>query len=137
MVGLCKKNNVKSRFRKLFNKNKIKVYLYMRFFKVLKIATFIIFLVLLVCLVCLVHQVYSFYSVFIVYLVYLFQQCHYSFQCISLQYFKFIRPSVFPGRLGKTIFFANSENLGIRLWRKKCANYDEFEIAAILRKSNI
>ena len=40
-------------------------------------------------------------------------------------------------RLGINHFFVNSENLGIRMWGKKCINYDKIEIAARLRKSHV
>ena len=40
-------------------------------------------------------------------------------------------------RLGKNHFFVNSEILGIQFWRKKCVNYDRFEIAKKQHKSNI
>ena len=32
-------------------------------------------------------------------------------------------------RLGINDFFVTSENLGIRIWRKRCVNYDKIEIA--------
>ena len=42
-----------------------------------------------------------------------------------------------PARVAIRIFFVNSENLGSRIWRKNCVNYDKIEIAARLRKSHI
>ena len=32
-------------------------------------------------------------------------------------------------RLGINVFFVNSENLEIRIWRKKCVNYDKILFA--------
>ena len=42
-----------------------------------------------------------------------------------------------PPDLEKTIFFVNSEILGLQIWRKKRTNYDKFEIAYKQHKSNI
>ena len=46
------------------------------------------------------------------------------------------RPGTWPAGLEKNIFFLNSEILGIQIWRKKRVNYDKFEIATKLNKSN-
>ena len=48
-----------------------------------------------------------------------------------------IRLRPITDRVAKSNFFVNSENLGIRIWRKNCVNYDKIENAARLRKSHI
>ena len=50
---------------------------------------------------------------------------------------RFVWLSLSPARVARAIFFVNSENLGMRIWRKNCVNYDKIEIAARLRKSHI